>query len=578
MGVVVLLYISIKSKSGLIERKKLTSISEDVISFAREKLEADEYKNNLTGSFDDDVWEMNDQRRKVYLRFNYLAKKLQDICHEKNVNYDYFIITLKTIIALRIGTCDIMVLREIVKYSLDEFYNSKGFTVYVKPLNKQHGRLLVYYIDYITLLPFCNEEYIKLCKRTLNVIRLKNNEFKKGSHHPCVLNEFKSYFIFNDVMDEFWKSTHNVSLKNFFFPLYLFWKITTILPMRVTEFCLTPYDCLRKDGDICYLTIRRSHLKGSSSLIPKIHYYQIDKDYDLYEYEIPKWMYDAINEYRILTKGYVHPYNLLLSVEFALSVFEKELWTANPEKPFSSLELADMLKTFYKDIICEGYGFSIVSEEDLKRRYMNEDGTYEMAIDEIMVLQSRHTRHLAMINLIMRGCNPVMIREFAGHADELTSANYYGNVSKTVRCATKYFYDKAKNRKSLEKGFIQQEYEENPLSLMLNEKEEYIDVDNGRCYSKRFLMGDVYDCGTVDGKCISCRYFIPDNSQDIRNNAVVIDSEMDYIMKMLKSKIIENRMTEFQMKTQLLESHINNFATQCWHQMMEGDNGKKTKI
>ena len=570
-----MLYITLKSKSGLIERKELEEITEGTISFAKEKLLSEEYQESLNGTFEDDIWKMNNQNITVFLRFNYKKDELQKICTNRGIDYAQFIVYLKTIIALRIGTCHIDSLRGSVKYTIDEFCRSDGFTKLTSPENKQHGQLLVHYLDFIVLLPFCNEEYIKLCKKTLNAIRIENIELKRERKHPCVLNEFKSYFILSDVLDEFWR-IGNETLKNFYYPFYLFWKITTILPMRVTEFCVTPYNCLRREGNICYLKIRRSHLKGSSSIIPKVHYYQIDKDYDTYEYEIPQWMYEIINKYRILTKGYNHPYNLLFSVDFALSIPGKELWTANHEKPFSSLELADMLKDFYINVLCGEYGYSVISEDALKKRYMNEDGSYEMAGDEIMIVKSKHTRHLAMINLIMRGCNPVMIREFAGHAGEMTSANYYGNVSKTVRCTTKYLYDKSKNRRSLEKGFIQQETEENPLSLMINEQEPFVNVDNGKCYSKRFLSGDIYDCGSVGGQCISCRYFIPDKLNSTGNNAELIDKEMDYIIKLLSSETIDNHITEFHLKSQLLESHITNYATQCWREYMEVEDGKET--
>ena len=34
----------------------------------------------------------------------------------------------------------------------------------------------------------------------------------------------------------------------------------------------------------------------------------------------------------------------------------------------------------------------------------------------------------------------MIVKEFAGQADERISANYYGNVTKTARCITKILY------------------------------------------------------------------------------------------------------------------------------------------
>ena len=578
MGAGVLLHIMIKSKNGLLERREITLVTDEIIEFARNKVESPDYKTFFNSKFDDDVWKLDRQSNKINIRFSYRNNEIKEICNKSNIDYKRFINELKCIAALRIGTCNINDLRGFVRYTLDEFVASEGFNILSEPQNKNHGHPLMHYLEFIKTLPYVDDEYLNLCKKTLNRIRIENNENKKERIHPCVLNEFQSYFILNDILDNFWKNCTNKELKYFYYPLYLFWKITTILPMRVTEFCVTPYNCLRKDGELFYLTIRRSHLKGSSSLVPKIHYYQIEKDYDEYEYEIPKWMYNLINEYKELTMEYKHLYNLLFSTEYMLEMNREPLWTANSNKVFSSLELADLLKDFYKKIVCYKYGYSIVSEKILKERYKNDDGSYEMSNDEIMLVQSKHTRHLAMINLIMRGCNPVMIREFAGHADELTSANYYGNVSKTVRCATKYLYDKAKNRRSSEKGFIQQDYEENPFALLINKENDYIVVDNGKCFSEKFIRGNYYDCGTVDGNCFSCKYFIPDTINDHQEQALMIDHEMDFLMKMLESNTINKRIEEFQVRSQLLESNIANYANQCWQELMEEDNGSETKV
>ena len=65
---------------------------------------------------------------------------------------------------------------------------------------------------------------------------------------------------------------------------YLWWKITGVIPLRPREFLLTSRNCLCKDRDEYFLTLRRNNLKGSSS--SKIVKYKIEEDYFDTTYQI----------------------------------------------------------------------------------------------------------------------------------------------------------------------------------------------------------------------------------------------------------------------------------------------------
>ena len=50
-----------------------------------------------------------------------------------------------------------------------------------------------------------------------------------------------------------------------YFPLYLWWKITNIIPLRLVEFCIIPYDCIKESADgKNYIYLRRSCLLYTS--------------------------------------------------------------------------------------------------------------------------------------------------------------------------------------------------------------------------------------------------------------------------------------------------------------------------
>ena len=580
MEVLPLLQISISSKDGLERRMPLRELTDDIRELARKKYDTGYSQAILSPAFDADVWKLNNQVRTIILDFDYRRNEVIECVNgDPDIIVEQFIEDLKTIIALRIGTCDGVALRSAIRYSINCFIESEGYKKAVELPNPSSLSMVAYLVEFLMVLPYVSPEFLSEAKKKLAEVRFKMADFKRGVKPACTLNEFKSYFKLDDALDIFLDEYENTTLGQYFMPFIIFWKVTTILPMRVTEFCVTPYNCIRQDKDLYYLTIRRSRLKGSSSLSPKIHYYTINKDYDEYEYEIPKWLYDMIHKFQLATKNYAHPYGLLLSCEYTINCNIGHI-KATAEKVFGTDQMGILIKDFYSMFLVKKMGMTLVDEKTLENRYLDiTDGSYEMFDDEIMMLKAKHTRHLAMINLIMRGCNPMMIREFAGHADEVTSAHYYGNVSKTVRCATKILYDKVKNRRrgNIDAGSVT---EINPLSLLVDTSNTYIEVDHGKCYSPAFLEGNLHDCGNVDGNCDVCRYFIANKENtDIQDNEAFVDKELEYLMKLLKSENLEKKMLEFQMKTQQLESDMANLSAQYWKELMRGEkDGKKEKV
>ena len=93
-----------------------------------------------------------------------------------------------------------------------------------------------------------------------------------------------------------------------------------------------------------------------------------------------------------------------------------------------------------KDMSQAELGTLFIPDENKSQGYM---GYYSMQLrlrnfcrrymrDESYPIHLGDTRHLAMINLIMRGANPMTIKDFAGHTNATTSAHYYSNISNTI--------------------------------------------------------------------------------------------------------------------------------------------------
>ena len=108
------------------------------------------------------------------------------------------------------------------------------------------------------------------------------------------LAAFDTYFKFNDLIEDYWASDIPKEERLFFFPIYLWWRITAVIPMRQREFILTTRDCyyVNEQGEH-FLTIRRNQLKGSRHQVS----YTLAGDYRSDTYKIPAKLGKLIKEY-----------------------------------------------------------------------------------------------------------------------------------------------------------------------------------------------------------------------------------------------------------------------------------------
>lgn len=561
-----------KSEKGVISIEYLNGFSETTRKEAFEKFEYYMKKNVVKSSYDDAVWRCNNQKQVVNIDFGYRFDELKDVCQSKKINVDRVIDCMKQYTTLRMGGTLLENIRDEIKYFISEIIKSDFCTRLVKPSEVSHGRPLRYYYDFLMMYGGISESYLKLCDDVIIANNAKEIEKRKGTKHPCKLNEMMSYFSLDVIVRDFLKKNKNSVARDYFMPLLLFWITTSILPQRVTEFCLMPINCVRKDGNSYYIRIRRSRLKGSSAELVKYQGYKIDTDYYVQEYEIPKWLYDLYMEYYAKSKKYKHPYNLLFSVDYMLSLGYGKNHTKSTDKVFSPLELGEIKDLFYTKVICGEYNYSLVDEEQLMTRFMEKDGSYEMNDNEIMMIHCKHTRHLALINLLYRGCNPMMLKEFSGHESEAMAFHYANNISKAARCITKVYYERAK--KANIEDVVSADY--NPTSILIDESLPHVELDKGWCYSEKLMKGDESDCKKCNGNCETCALYKPKKkSIDLRKDEIQMDSEMDSIRELLKSEKIKEKIEEYCLRTNRLENLIRQYSLKVWKELEDKDHGKE---
>lgn len=226
----------------------------------------------------------------------------------------------------------------------------------------------------------------------------------------------KNILLFNYYINNFFNNNEiNNDLKMYYYPLYLWWKITNVIPMRISEFTsLIPRNCLIKENEDYFLIIERSKLRPSKSdaqnkALPILKKYKVTKDiYDLLENYIESTnkfgnsetllSYRAYKHYRSeLDKKYPEEYKIPFDSEFLASKYN--------EDKFNSDVFEKILDYFCKNIIKGLYNDKIITQ----------------------MVKPNNTRHFAFTSLMLQGLPHVEIAMLGGHSNLSTLDNYTYN-------------------------------------------------------------------------------------------------------------------------------------------------------
>ena len=301
---------------------------------------------------------------------------------------------------------------------------------------------------------------------------------KSVTHKQRNLAHYQSYLRFSTLLDTFWE-TASEDEKIFYFPVWFWYKVTGILPLRPTECVLTPRNCIRQDGKKCYLTVRRTRLKKSHQSSK----YSIESDYERKEYPIPAKLASPILEYVAATQDV---YESDLDVLFCkISQFAYSAPYHDNDRHYTYSNLHQCLSYFYRDVIRKKYGYAIVPDQDLGDKEINK-------------INLGDTRHIAMISLIVSGGNPTICKELAGHDSIAISSHYYSNLSQFLDVLG---YERYRDIKSTMT---------HAFGLHINQQ---YPVAQGYCQCEQVRQGDYSPCISavnadgMPGACEICKWY-----------------------------------------------------------------------
>lgn len=357
-------------------------------------------------------------------------------------------------------------------YSLCTLCNNVAAMVqfaHTRQVPDDYAQALLLY-DFLTLLPGNSNRRQDIMRELETRTCMPHRHCRQQRNLAC----YKSYFRFDLILKDYWKTAPE-SDKLVFFPVWYWWTVTSILPLRPTETVLTPRHCLSVSGKTYRLTVRRTRLKGTVQAAK----YNINDDYELYSFPVPDHIAKEIESYIQATE---HCYNSDIDILFC--------HLSENGYHYTYRNLAQCLWKFYRDVILGKYHMTVPDCE-----------CEDLQDDEIMRICLGDTRHIAMISLMLSGGSPSVCRELANHASIVTSAHYFSNISQFLDVLSLHVF-----RYSGPQVFSLQG------ELILDQKTP---VEGGYCFSPKFRNGEYSDCGMVVsangefGDCRACQYFLP---------------------------------------------------------------------
>lgn len=298
-------------------------------------------------------------------------------------------------------------------------------------------------------------------------------EVKSGQR---TLSPIINYLAIENEINSLFRNEPDEETFRRWFPVFFWVNITFILPLRATEMLVTPKECLHRKADgRVFLTVRRTKLKKGKRTV----YYDVDKDYAKFTYEIPNSsVADTIEKYLELTSGqdrrFLFEYNpLMINEMLSLSAFNH------------------LLSGFMEERIIGNPRY------DFAR--------YAAGIDEFEKVTAGDSRPIAMANLYFQNTGEDICRQLADHVHINTSAGYYTNISETIWASSVIHMQR---RMGYERRNSEEMYSRGELAA--SEKSSY-------CMSAKRLSDDedLSDC-IVEGHladCMGCRYYRPSKKE-----------------------------------------------------------------
>ncbi|WP_088187861.1 hypothetical protein [Desulfosporosinus sp. FKA] len=540
----------VSNEGRIIQQKIIKRITEEEENIAISIFNEYQSKGIILSEFANNKWKITNEIDVIGLNFE--VNEIFIKKHLKSYTAKEFVDILKYFICFCLGHYSIQTLKVILANIKKAIVETSCFLV----IPKQHEVLEGTGVsDFIDIFPYSNEELI------IESIDYTHKKFRRRA-----LAEYESYFLFDEILNDFWKDASDDE-KNLYYPIYLWWNISMIIPLRVTEFTVIPKICFRKEKNKWMLKVRRTDLKGRAG---KVHKYSLDEDYKIYEYAVNDTIISMIQDYKDrATKFNEAEIDSLFSDDMFVTMLNNTTKT-NLER-MGHLKVSHMtllMECFFKYIIGRKYGYKVLSKEDVLKVDINGE-LKRLNKFEIVRILLGDSRHIAMQNMLLNGCNILMAKEITGHESPDMIYHYAGNMRNLIKCRAYSLYKMSKPEKVEMLGII----DTNTSVLLFGEEDPHLEVDGGLCYSKLFVLKhDVTDCFAVAGKCEKCNYFKSEKDSKLirKEQEKTVEETIERLKIWLNSTRINKNKDEFRVLASKLASQVENLQNGYVRDLEEG--------
>lgn len=285
------------------------------------------------------------------------------------------------------------------------------------------------------------------------------------------LPEYEEILEFDYIINDFYS---NISKDNplylKFYPFLIWWRLTTIIPLRPDEFVDLKYDCIKSDsrGNLI-ISVPRKKKNFNKQRIPVIN-----------ELKISKEMYNIINEYKDLQledekSEYLFSYKTYLrSLYLTSNKKNSSECRRNRVDKIGRSQIETLQDHFYAHVV---------------------KGIYK---SDISVIALGDTRHFAFCNMMMQGLNPLSIARIGGHDNINSQDTYVSHLDTYAKSKVRVMSKIIKHNRIKDLGyhFSTSETYDNLIirSKLSGDTSGYISIQDGYCTDKFFPDNCIEDC------------------------------------------------------------------------------------
>lgn len=264
---------------------------------------------------------------------------------------------------------------------------------------------ILQYLDYIY-----NDLYITdkiYCDYIIELEKLKR-KYPINSNHRS-LPSSRDIVLFTHAIDQFDKTCDSTNLKLLFMPVIIWWKLTTVIPMHVSEITSAmPRKCIYEVDSKFFLFINRvKHNEGRKGYLPILDRLEISSEI----YYLIEDYVNATNNYgESLTLFSYRAHKAIISdlarIDLSLSMQRDNQIKKYNEDYFSPIIFSSLLDSFYTIVIQEKYKIDVPI-----RRIVPGD-----------------TRHFAFVSLLLQGLSEIEIALLGGHSTLDAQCHYQQGI------------------------------------------------------------------------------------------------------------------------------------------------------